>query len=114
MDLKNRDLITIDDLTNSEIESIFSLSDEMSDKMPEQYGLCAGKVMATIFFEPSTRTRLSFESAMHRLGRQRHLRRRPEIDILRQRRKHRGHGQDYQLLRRYYRAAPPLGRRRAN
>jgi aspartate carbamoyltransferase catalytic subunit len=68
MDLKNRDLITIDDLTNSEIESIFSLSDEMSDKMPEQYGLCAGKVMATIFFEPSTRTRLSFESAMHRLG----------------------------------------------
>ena len=36
MDLKNRDLITIDDLTNSEIESIFSLSDEMSEKMPEQ------------------------------------------------------------------------------
>jgi aspartate carbamoyltransferase catalytic subunit len=68
MDLKNRDLITIDDLTNSEIESIFSLSDEMSEKMPEQYGLCAGKIMATIFFEPSTRTRLSFESAMHRLG----------------------------------------------
>ena len=68
MDLKNRDLITIDDLTNGEIESIFSLSDEMSEKMPEQYGLCDGKVMATIFFEPSTRTRLSFESAMHRLG----------------------------------------------
>ena len=68
MDLKNRDLITIDDLTNGEIESIFSLADEMSDKMPQQYGLCNGKVMATIFFEPSTRTRLSFETAMHRLG----------------------------------------------
>ena len=68
MDLKNRDLVTIDDLTNAEIESIFSLADEMSGDMPQQYGLCNGKVMATIFFEPSTRTRLSFESAMHRLG----------------------------------------------
>jgi len=88
MDLKNRDLITIDDLTNSEIESIFSLSDEMSEKMPEQYGLCAGKIMATIFFEPSTRTRLSFESAMLRSA-QRDKRIRPQIDIFRQRRKHR-------------------------
>ena len=68
MELKNRDLVTIDDLTNGEIESIFSLSDEMADNMPKQYGLCNGKVMATIFFEPSTRTRLSFETAMHRLG----------------------------------------------
>jgi aspartate carbamoyltransferase catalytic subunit len=68
MNLKNRDLVTIDDLTNGEIESIFSLADEMSASMPQQYGLCAGKVMATIFFEPSTRTRLSFETAMHRLG----------------------------------------------
>ena len=68
MSLKNRDLLTIDDLTNGEIESIFSLADEMSDAMPQQYGLCQGKVMATIFFEPSTRTRLSFETAMHRLG----------------------------------------------
>jgi aspartate carbamoyltransferase catalytic subunit len=68
MDLKNRDLITIDDLTNGEIEALFTLTDEMSDKMPAQYGLCHGKVMATIFFEPSTRTRLSFESAMLRLG----------------------------------------------
>ncbi len=68
MDLKNRDLVTIDDLTNGEIESIFSLADEMSCAMPQQYGICNGKVMATIFFEPSTRTRLSFEAAMHRLG----------------------------------------------
>jgi aspartate carbamoyltransferase catalytic subunit len=68
MSLKNRDLLTIDDLTNGEIESIFKLSDEMAESMPRQYGICAGKVMATIFFEPSTRTRLSFETAMHRLG----------------------------------------------
>ena len=38
MDLKNRDLVTIDDLTNGEIESIFSLADEMSADMPQQYG----------------------------------------------------------------------------
>ncbi len=68
MNLVNRDLVTIDDLTNGEIESIFSLADEMSAAMPQQYGICNGKVMATIFFEPSTRTRLSFEAAMHRLG----------------------------------------------
>ena len=36
--------------------------------MNEQLGVCRGKIMASIFFEPSTRTRLSFETAMHRLG----------------------------------------------
>lgn len=68
MALKDRDLVTIDDLTNGEIEAIFGLADEMAEKLPEQYGLCRGKVMASLFFEPSTRTRLSFETAMHRLG----------------------------------------------
>src|SRR4030042_1411012 len=68
MTLKNRDLITIDDLTNREIEAIFSSADAMSDSMDNKYGLCRGKVMASLFFEPSTRTRLSFETAMHRLG----------------------------------------------
>jgi aspartate carbamoyltransferase catalytic subunit len=60
--------VTIDDLSNEEIESLFSLADELSDSMNEQYGVCRGKVMASLFFEPSTRTRLSFEAAMHRLG----------------------------------------------
>jgi aspartate carbamoyltransferase catalytic subunit len=55
-------------MTNGEIEALFTLADDMTDNMPIQYGLCHGKVMATIFFEPSTRTRLSFESAMLRLG----------------------------------------------
>lgn len=68
MALKGRDLITIDDLTNGEIQGIFSSADIMAEKLPEQYGLCRGKVMASLFFEPSTRTRLSFETAMHRLG----------------------------------------------
>ena len=68
MTLANRSLVTIDDLSNKEIEALFSLADEMSDSMSEQFGLCHGKVMASLFFEPSTRTRLSFETAMHRLG----------------------------------------------
>ena len=68
MALANRSLVTIDDLSNGEIEALFSLADEMSEKMNEQSGLCSGKVMASLFFEPSTRTRLSFETAMHRLG----------------------------------------------
>jgi aspartate carbamoyltransferase catalytic subunit len=68
MALANRSLVTIDDLSNGEILSLFSLADEMSETMKEQSGLCHGKIMASLFFEPSTRTRLSFEAAMHRLG----------------------------------------------
>ncbi len=68
MSLKNRNLVTIDDLSNEVIEAQFSLADEMSDSMDEQPHLCQGKIMASLFFEPSTRTRLSFETAMHRLG----------------------------------------------
>jgi aspartate carbamoyltransferase catalytic subunit len=68
MSLANRNLVTIDDLSNEEMEALFSLADEMADSTEEQYGLCQGKIMASLFFEPSTRTRLSFEAAMHRLG----------------------------------------------
>jgi aspartate carbamoyltransferase catalytic subunit len=68
MSLAKRNLVTIDDLSNGEIMGLFSLADGMSADMARQYGLCRGKVMASLFFEPSTRTRLSFEAAMHRLG----------------------------------------------
>ncbi len=68
MSLQNRSLVTIDDLSNGEMMALFALADEMSANMQEQHGLCQGKVMASLFFEPSTRTRLSFEAAMHRLG----------------------------------------------
>jgi aspartate carbamoyltransferase catalytic subunit len=68
MSLPVRSLVAVDDLSNEEIEAIFSLADEMSERMGGQYGICQGKIMASLFFEPSTRTRLSFEAAMHRLG----------------------------------------------
>lgn len=68
MALSIRNLVTIDDVTTREMEAIFQVVDEMVDAIPQQFGLCHGKIMATLFFEPSTRTRLSFEAAMHRLG----------------------------------------------
>ena len=68
MNLANRNLVTIDDLSNGEIEALFSLIDEMANSPNEQAELCQGKIMASLFFEPSTRTRLSFEAGMLRLG----------------------------------------------
>src|ERR671922_900526 len=61
-----RNIISIADLTNNEIEQIFDLAD--SAQQLRNDGVAAGKIMATLFYEPSTRTRLSFESAMQRLG----------------------------------------------
>jgi aspartate carbamoyltransferase catalytic subunit len=60
--------VTVDDLSNGEIEALFSLADGMSASMNDHSWLCQGKIMASLFFEPSTRTRLSFEAAMLRLG----------------------------------------------
>ncbi|MGH7815518.1 MAG: phosphoribosyltransferase family protein [Candidatus Binataceae bacterium] len=64
------DVVSIDDLETAEIERIFALADEFADRLArgEAIGLATGMIMATLFYEPSTRTRLSFEAAMHRLG----------------------------------------------
>ena len=61
-----RNLISIANLSNDEIAEIFSLADA-ADKLRADKS-ASGKIMATLFYEPSTRTRLSFESAMQRLG----------------------------------------------
>jgi aspartate carbamoyltransferase catalytic subunit len=61
-----RSVISIADLTNDEIEDIFALADSADKLRADKVG--AGQIMATLFYEPSTRTRLSFESAMQRLG----------------------------------------------
>jgi aspartate carbamoyltransferase catalytic subunit len=68
MNTNNRSLVTVDDFSVSEMENVFSIADQMSESIDKQSQLCQGKVMASLFFEPSTRTRLSFETAMHRLG----------------------------------------------
>lgn len=64
--MNNHSLVSIDDLTTEEILNILDLAAEF-EKNPSQ-PLLSGKVIATLFFEPSTRTRLSFESAINRLG----------------------------------------------
>jgi len=68
MALKNSSLVTIDDLSGADIEAVFNLADEMAASPGSHAGLCRGKIMASLFFEPSTRTRLSFETAMYRIG----------------------------------------------
>ena len=62
-----RHLITLDDLSNFEIEQLFRLADQMRTQLATWSGFCKGKLLATLFYEPSTRTRLSFESAIGRL-----------------------------------------------
>jgi len=64
--MKNRSLVSIDDLSTEEVLKILDDASEF-EKNPVQK-LLEGKVIATLFFEPSTRTRLSFESAINRLG----------------------------------------------
>jgi len=64
--MKNRSLVSIDDFSKDEIIRILDYAAEF-EALPVQK-LLEGKVIATLFFEPSTRTRLSFESAINRLG----------------------------------------------
>ena len=67
-DLIGRSLVSIDDLTTDEIETIFETADNIRSDQQAYFGKAAGQIAATLFYEPSTRTRLSFESAMQRLG----------------------------------------------
>lgn len=66
--LKGRSFINASDLSPEEYEALFHLAEEIRAH-PEAFAqVCRGKVLATLFYEPSTRTRLSFEAAMLRLG----------------------------------------------
>ena len=63
-----RHLIGIEDLSVSEIEALIATAEDIIAD-PKKYSECAkGKKLATLFYEPSTRTRLSFEAAMMELG----------------------------------------------
>lgn len=63
-----RNLISILDLSVEEVDSLINVANDIIDN-PEKYSeKCRGKKLATLFFEPSTRTRLSFEAAMYELG----------------------------------------------
>lgn len=63
-----RSVIDILDLTTKEIDELIATACDIIDN-PDKYAeVCHGKKLATLFFEPSTRTRLSFEAAMYELG----------------------------------------------
>ena len=66
--LKGRHLIEPGDLSVSEVEEICSLAEQMIVDPNSFQDVWRGKILATLFFEPSTRTRLSFEAAMLHLG----------------------------------------------
>ncbi|MCL2225037.1 MAG: aspartate carbamoyltransferase [Defluviitaleaceae bacterium] len=68
MDLQGRNLIAPLDLTVEEMEQIFNLAEKIIAKPQDYAEVCKGNLLATLFYEPSTRTRLSFEAAMLRLG----------------------------------------------
>ena len=63
-----RHLIDITDLSNDEISRLADTADRIIADRQAFSNVCAGKKLATLFFEPSTRTRLSFEAAMLELG----------------------------------------------
>ena len=65
---KNRSIINILDLSIEEINELMALADKIEAKPEDYWERCKHKKLATLFFEPSTRTRLSFEASMLELG----------------------------------------------
>ena len=68
MSLKGRHLIDPNDFSLEELDEVFDLADRMIENRDAFGSVCKGKILGTLFYEPSTRTRLSFESAMLRMG----------------------------------------------
>ncbi|MEM3798004.1 MAG: aspartate carbamoyltransferase [Candidatus Bathyarchaeia archaeon] len=68
MDFVGRDIISIRDFSREEIDYILDTAKTMEPIAQKGSDMLKGKILATLFFEPSTRTRLSFEAAMHKLG----------------------------------------------
>ena len=63
-----RHLLNPLDFSVEEIDSLLALARDIEHNLPKYAHVCAGKKLATLFYEPSTRTRLSFEAAMLNLG----------------------------------------------
>jgi aspartate carbamoyltransferase catalytic subunit len=63
-----RHLVSIDDLSLEEMRALFVAAERFARDLRSHASLCPGLISASLFYEPSTRTRLSFESAMLRLG----------------------------------------------
>jgi aspartate carbamoyltransferase catalytic subunit len=68
LEFEGRDIISIKDFSREEIDYILKITQAMEPIAQKGSDMLKGKILATLFFEPSTRTRLSFEAAMHKLG----------------------------------------------
>ncbi len=68
VEFKDRDIISIKDFTLEDINHVFKIAKSMEPLAEKGSDMLKGKILATLFFEASTRTRLSFEAAMHKLG----------------------------------------------
>ncbi len=68
MKFKGRDIVSIEDFSREEINYILNISHSMEPLAAKGSDMLKRKILATLFFEPSTRTRLSFETAMLKLG----------------------------------------------
>jgi aspartate carbamoyltransferase catalytic subunit len=68
LQFKGRDIVSIEDFSREEINYILKSSHDMEPLAAKSSDMLKGKILATLFFEPSTRTRLSFEAAMLKLG----------------------------------------------
>ncbi|MDB1922262.1 aspartate carbamoyltransferase [Clostridium tertium] len=68
MNMKSKHLIDPMDFSREELQEIFKLAHQIIANPREYSHICDGKILATLFYEPSTRTRFSFEAAMMRLG----------------------------------------------
>ncbi|MGB9741210.1 MAG: aspartate carbamoyltransferase [Candidatus Bathyarchaeia archaeon] len=68
MEFEGRDIISIKDFSKEEIDYILKIVQAIEPLAQKGSDMLKGKILATLFFEPSTRTRLSFEAAMHKLG----------------------------------------------
>jgi len=66
--LKGKHLIDLNEFTTDEVDEILGLAEKMVNNPLDYCEIAKGRILATLFFEPSTRTRLSFEAAMLRLG----------------------------------------------
>ncbi len=66
--LKIKDVISIRDFSREQIENLLELANEMEKVFHSGSDVLRGKILATLFMEPSTRTRLSFTTAMYKLG----------------------------------------------